>query len=112
MHRQTCDEKMDIDATALSQGLASAFVRALLEGKSARAAYIAAGYKAAGAEANGAGFRSLKDAWADTTTPHGRLMLTVLGGLAGAAGPNGWSSWSVFAPSGASGTVPTKSRPS
>jgi DNA invertase Pin-like site-specific DNA recombinase len=30
----------------------------------------------------GAGFKSLKDAWADTTTPHGRLMLTVLGGLA------------------------------
>src|SRR5271167_2012152 len=30
----------------------------------------------------GAGFRSLSDAWADTTTPHGRLMLTVLGGLA------------------------------
>jgi len=29
-----------------------------------------------------AAFRSLKDAWADTTTPHGRLMLTVLGGLA------------------------------
>jgi len=29
-----------------------------------------------------AGFRSLKDARADTTTPHGRLMLTVLGGLA------------------------------
>jgi DNA invertase Pin-like site-specific DNA recombinase len=29
-----------------------------------------------------AGFRSLADAWADTTTPHGRLMLTVLGGLA------------------------------
>ncbi len=28
-----------------------------------------------------AGFRSLDDAWADTTTPHGRLMLTVLGGL-------------------------------
>ena len=28
-----------------------------------------------------AGFRSLSDAWADTTTPHGRLMLTVLGGL-------------------------------
>src|SRR5262252_2185194 len=28
-----------------------------------------------------AGFRSLKDTWADTTTPHGRLMLTVLGGL-------------------------------
>jgi len=32
--------------------------------------------------ARGAGFRSLKDAWADTTTPHGRLMLTILGGLA------------------------------
>jgi DNA invertase Pin-like site-specific DNA recombinase len=30
----------------------------------------------------GAGFRSLHDAWADTTTAHGRLMLTVLGGLA------------------------------
>src|SRR5271169_4004203 len=30
----------------------------------------------------GAGFRSLSDQWADTTTPHGRLMLTVLGGLA------------------------------
>ena len=29
-----------------------------------------------------AGFRSLGDAWADTTTPHGRLMLNVLGGLA------------------------------
>jgi len=29
-----------------------------------------------------AGFRSVKDTWADTTTPHGRLMLTVLGGLA------------------------------
>ena len=29
-----------------------------------------------------AGFRSLGDAWADTTTPHGRLMLTVLAGLA------------------------------
>ena len=27
-------------------------------------------------------FRSLSDTWADTTTPHGRLMLTVLGGLA------------------------------
>jgi DNA invertase Pin-like site-specific DNA recombinase len=32
--------------------------------------------------AKGAGFRSLNDAWADTTTAHGRLMLTVLGGLA------------------------------
>src|SRR5271168_1217586 len=30
----------------------------------------------------GAGFLSLGDAWADTTTPHGRLMLTVVGGLA------------------------------
>lgn len=30
----------------------------------------------------GAGFRSLGDAWADTTIPHGRLMITVLGGLA------------------------------
>ncbi len=32
--------------------------------------------------AKGAGFRSLGDTWADTTTAHGRLMLTVLGGLA------------------------------
>jgi DNA invertase Pin-like site-specific DNA recombinase len=30
----------------------------------------------------GAGFKSLRDAWCDTTTPHGKLMLTVLGGLA------------------------------
>jgi DNA invertase Pin-like site-specific DNA recombinase len=30
----------------------------------------------------GATFKSLHDAWADTTTPHGRLMLTILGGLA------------------------------
>ena len=30
----------------------------------------------------GAGFRSLRDTWADTTTAQGRLMLTVLGGLA------------------------------
>jgi DNA invertase Pin-like site-specific DNA recombinase len=29
-----------------------------------------------------AGFRSLHDTWADTTTPHGRLLVTVLGGLA------------------------------
>jgi DNA invertase Pin-like site-specific DNA recombinase len=29
-----------------------------------------------------AGFRSIADAWADATTPHGRLMVTVLGGLA------------------------------
>lgn len=32
--------------------------------------------------AKGALFRSLGDTWADTTTPHGRLILTVLGGLA------------------------------
>ena len=31
----------------------------------------------------GAGFRSIKDTWADTTTSHGRLMLTILGGLRG-----------------------------
>jgi DNA invertase Pin-like site-specific DNA recombinase len=30
----------------------------------------------------GAGFRSLADTWADTTTPHGRLMVTILAGLA------------------------------
>jgi DNA invertase Pin-like site-specific DNA recombinase len=30
----------------------------------------------------GAMFKSLADTWADTTTPHGRLLLTVLGGLA------------------------------
>jgi DNA invertase Pin-like site-specific DNA recombinase len=33
-----------------------------------------------------AGFRSLVDTWADTTSPHGRLMLTVLGGLVHLAG--------------------------
>ena len=32
--------------------------------------------------ARGAGFRSVGDTWADTTTAHGRLILTVLGGLA------------------------------
>jgi len=31
---------------------------------------------------HGAGFKSLGDPWADTTTPHGKLMITVLGGLA------------------------------
>jgi DNA invertase Pin-like site-specific DNA recombinase len=31
---------------------------------------------------NGAGFKSLRDVWADTTSAHGRLMLTILGGLA------------------------------
>jgi len=30
----------------------------------------------------GATFKSLADSWADTTTPHGKLMLTILGGLA------------------------------
>ena len=30
----------------------------------------------------GATFKSLGDAWANTDTPHGRLMVTVLGGLA------------------------------
>jgi len=30
----------------------------------------------------GAGFKSLGDLWADTTTAHGRLMLTVLSGIA------------------------------
>jgi hypothetical protein len=29
-----------------------------------------------------AGFKSFGDTWADTTTSHGRLMLTLLGGLA------------------------------
>jgi DNA invertase Pin-like site-specific DNA recombinase len=32
--------------------------------------------------AKDAAFRSLNDPWADTTTPHGKLMITVLGGLA------------------------------
>jgi DNA invertase Pin-like site-specific DNA recombinase len=30
----------------------------------------------------GAGFKSLHDTWADTTSPHGRLMVTILAGLA------------------------------
>jgi DNA invertase Pin-like site-specific DNA recombinase len=30
----------------------------------------------------GVGFRSIKDSWADTSTPHGKLLLTILGGLA------------------------------
>lgn len=33
-------------------------------------------------EAKGARFRSLSDPWCDTTTAHGRLLLTVLGGIA------------------------------
>ena len=28
------------------------------------------------------GFKSLADSWADTTTPHGRLLVTMLGGIA------------------------------
>ena len=36
----------------------------------------------AGVVEHGAGFKSLNDTWADSTTPQGRLMLTVLGGLA------------------------------
>jgi len=31
---------------------------------------------------SGAAFKSLSEAWADTTSPSGRLMLTVLGGIA------------------------------
>jgi DNA invertase Pin-like site-specific DNA recombinase len=30
----------------------------------------------------GAGFRSLADSWCDTTTAHGKLLITILGGLA------------------------------
>jgi DNA invertase Pin-like site-specific DNA recombinase len=30
----------------------------------------------------GIGFKSLADAWADTTTPHGRLLVTMLAGIA------------------------------
>ena len=30
----------------------------------------------------GATFKSLADAWADTTTPHGKLLITMLGGIA------------------------------
>src|SRR5215510_3820292 len=30
----------------------------------------------------GIAFKSLSEAWADTTTPHGRLMITIFGGLA------------------------------
>lgn len=35
-----------------------------------------------GVQEAAAQFKSLADAWCDTTTPHGKLMLTVLGGLA------------------------------
>jgi DNA invertase Pin-like site-specific DNA recombinase len=40
-------------------------------------------------------FRSLHDAWADTTTPHGRLILTVLGGLADYADTAVMRSWAA-----------------
>jgi DNA invertase Pin-like site-specific DNA recombinase len=30
----------------------------------------------------GAAFKSIHDAWCDTATPHGKLLLVVLGGLA------------------------------
>jgi DNA invertase Pin-like site-specific DNA recombinase len=30
----------------------------------------------------GAQFKSLREVWADTTTPHGRLMVTIIGGIA------------------------------
>jgi DNA invertase Pin-like site-specific DNA recombinase len=30
----------------------------------------------------GVGFKSIADTWADTTTAHGRLMVTILAGLA------------------------------
>ena len=33
-------------------------------------------------EARGGRFRSLADPWADTTTPHGRLLVCILGGIA------------------------------
>lgn len=32
--------------------------------------------------AKGAGFRSLRDTWADTTTMHGRLIIHIVGGIA------------------------------
>jgi len=32
--------------------------------------------------AKGAGLRSLHEAWVDTTTPHGRLVVTIFGGMA------------------------------
>ena len=35
---------------------------------------------------NGAAFKSLRDGWANTTTPHGRLMLTVLSGWLSSSG--------------------------
>ena len=64
-----------------------------------------------------AGFRSMKDAWADTTTPHGRLMLTVLGGLAeferelirartGEGRKRAKNSWRAFRSSRCSHTAP------
>ena len=43
----------------------------------------------------GAGFKSLSDAWADITTAHGRLMLTIWEVLPSSSGS---SSWRVQAP--------------
>jgi DNA invertase Pin-like site-specific DNA recombinase len=48
----------------------------------------------------GAGFRSLSDQWADTTMPHGRLMLTVLGSLAE------FERTLILARTGEGGTIP------
>jgi DNA invertase Pin-like site-specific DNA recombinase len=43
----------------------------------------------------GGTFKSLADAWAATTTPHGRLMLTVFGGLADYADTAVMRSWAA-----------------
>jgi DNA invertase Pin-like site-specific DNA recombinase len=43
----------------------------------------------------GASFQSLGEPWADTTTPHGRLMLTVLGGVADYADSAVMRSWAA-----------------
>jgi DNA invertase Pin-like site-specific DNA recombinase len=65
--RDAAQARMMADAARSSQSLRSS--RDLLN------------IPAAIGEAN-ASFCSLHDAWADTTTPHGQLVLTVLGGLA------------------------------
>jgi len=51
----------------------------------------------------GAGFKSLRNTWADTTTAHGRLMLTVLGGLAEFEGSHPWSQAKIDRPSATGG---------
>jgi len=43
----------------------------------------------------GAQFRSLRETWADTTTPHGRLMITFLGGIADYADTAVMRSWTA-----------------